>query len=125
LPQESNQAAQVNGLTMLFQPPFVFFPLLVVLALVVGFGIWVRTLLKPREPDPEASVSHHRVRGVEYTPPAEVELPPAPGYFAPRPPVEEQQPQPQPPPASAPPPPKPQPRPLGSDEPPDLPEPGE
>jgi hypothetical protein len=126
-PTRTDQTAKVNGLTLLLQPPFVFFPLLVILALVVALGIWVRTLMKPREPELEASVSHHRVRGVDYgipdDQPNEVELPPAPGFLAPPP----SQTQPQPPPAAPEPPaPKPPPpRPAGSDEPPDLPEPGE
>jgi hypothetical protein len=95
-----------------------------ILALVVALGIWVRTLMKPREPELEASVSHHRVRGVDYaTPddrPDEVELPPAPGFMAQ--PLTPEPPSPAPePPAAKPPPP----RPMGSDEPPDLPEPGE
>jgi hypothetical protein len=124
LPPAANQTAQVNGLTLLFQPPFVFFPLLVLLALVVGFGIWVRTLFKPREPELEASVSHHRVRGTDYGAREgrvdEVELPPAPGFMPPRQPFTESPPAPEPPAPKSPPP-----RVTGSDEPPDLPEPGE
>jgi hypothetical protein len=132
IPPVSNQTAQVNGLTLLFQPPFVFFPLLVALALVVAFGVWVRTLFRPKEPELEASVSHHRVRSAGYPPPGqepeqpdEIELPPALDFLPPAKLPEPELPAPPPTPDPPAPPYQPPPRPTGSDEPPDLPEPAE
>jgi hypothetical protein len=120
----------VNGLSLLLEPPFVFLPLIGALMLVVALGIWVRSRVRLPEPEPEANVSHHRVRQeAEFTPPDDLELPPAPGFRVqtpfepPKPPAP---PEPPPPQVSPPPPaPPPPPRPAGADEPPDLPEPGE
>jgi hypothetical protein len=121
-------STHVNGLSLLFQPPFVFFPLLLALAVVVALGIWVRGMMRRPEPEPDANVSHHRVRQqADYQPADDVELPPAPGFLRPWPPSPEppQEPKVDPPQASPEPPHAPPPPAPGSDEPPEMPEPGD
>jgi nitrate reductase NapE component len=66
-------SAHPSAVSSLLQPPFVIFPILVVLALLGGCGYWIWLGSRPRPRTVPATVVH---RSVHPTPPA-VPLPPA------------------------------------------------
>lgn len=117
-------APTLTGFDIISRPPFVFLPILAVLALLGAIAFWIFGR-RPPPSLPSATVMHRSVRPEAAapvmgaaTPPAAVapEPPPPPAPHAPELPAPESPPQP------APPPPPP---PSAPDEPPDLPEPGE
>ena len=123
-PHQSDSNRQVSAISVLLQPPFVFFPLLLVLAALGGAGYWIWTGTRQRRPAPVAAarVTHRSAHppGTDPAPPAAAAQPspspPAP-VAATRP-----SPPPPPPPSARP---QPPPRPQSGDDPLDLPQPGD
>ena len=113
------QSQQVSAVSVLLEPPFVFFPLLLVLAALGGAGYWIwsGTRMPRRAPAPAARVVHHAAHPPGTDPQAAphplptVATSPQRGEASSAPPS---------PPAVSPPL-----RPLAGDEPLDLPEPGD
>jgi hypothetical protein len=109
----------VSAISVLLQPPFVFFPILLVLAALGGAGYWIWIGTRQRRPAPVASarVVHRATHPPGTDPDAAAAVPVAPPAPAPAAPI----PAPAPGPAVV----QPAPRPLAGDDPLDLPQPGD
>jgi hypothetical protein len=122
-PSSPSGGQPVSAISVLLQPPFVFFPILLLLAALGGAGywIWIGTRQGRPAPVPSARVVHRATHPPGTDPDAAAAVPVAPPVPAPPAAVPPPVPAPAPAPAVV----QPAPRPLAGDDPLDLPQPGD